>query len=78
MSKRPNFEVGDLVTWRECNGSWVTALNERHGDGPFQVYDVTWKQYGTPHVKIMTRENEPVLVDGKDSWLNSACFKLWE
>lgn len=76
MSKRPNFKVGDKVTWRECDGTWMKSLRERHGDGPFIVYDATWKQYGTPHVKVMTEEHHPILMADNDPWLNSSCFKL--
>lgn len=78
MSKRPNFEIGDIVTWRECDGSWMKSLRDRHGNGPFIVYDRSWKQYGTPHVKIITKDDEPILINGNDPWLNSACFRLWE
>ncbi len=76
MSKRPNFKIGDKVTWRESDGSWMKSLREKHGDGPFTVYDASWQAYGTPNVKIMTEENRPILVHGDNPWINSACFQL--
>ena len=73
MKKRNNFPINTKVTWKGTDGSWLKSLQQKHGDGPFKVYDTTFMTYGTPHVKIMT-DDDQVILGPSNGWFNSSCF----
>ncbi len=79
MAKRANYNIGEKLVWRDDGGTWIESLQDRHGNGPFLVYNADWAKYGTPQVKIQLEDGTTILNHADDEgWFGSACFMPFE